>query len=502
MHLLGFNGSLKMTNLLSMSFFKTYSAWLLLPFLGILFGILASTANPLAIGMGASSFIGIVLLSKPTWNVDLIIILGLLVSGLVTLFFGNLATKMVWGVSILGFMMLMAAFYRVITTPQVIKSTPAFVWIALLFFIYAIADSVLQFYSAKEVIGGFKRYFQAWGLLFGLCWLDFNKKNIDRWCLFVLVICLLQAPFCLYENIVLVPFREGYVEALPGLEPIDVVAGTFGAMMLGGGNSAEMAVALIMMFAFLLTRFRENVLTSKQLLWLSLVLLSPLGMGETKIVVILFPLMIAVLYRKEFLSRPHYLVAALILGTVFTAITLNIYMILNKTTLDGLIFDTLKYNVYEVGYGSFYLNRTTVLTFWAEHQSTANPLSFLFGNGLGSAQEGDLSDPGGHINARYPGSGLGFTGIAMLLWELGVFGVGLFLSIIVLAWRCANRVIKVAVDPAARADASAIQAGLFLFAIFPLYLNSLLSQFSFQVIFTFMLGYLAWLHKQYVGNKP
>jgi len=164
MHLLGFNGSLKMTNLLSISFFKTYSAWLLLPFLGILFGVLASTANPLAIGMSASSFIGIALLSKPTWNVDLIIVLGLFVSGLVTLFFGDLATKMMWGVSILGFMLLMTAFYRLITTPQLIKSTPAFVWIALLFFIYTLVDSVLQLCAAKETIGGFKRYFQARGL--------------------------------------------------------------------------------------------------------------------------------------------------------------------------------------------------------------------------------------------------------------------------------------------------------------------------------------------------
>ncbi|MDD1605648.1 MAG: hypothetical protein LUP96_02965, partial [Methylococcaceae bacterium] len=289
--------------------------------------------------------------------------------------------------------------------------------------------------------------------------------------------------------------------SLPGLEAIDVVAGTFGALMLSGGNSAEMAITLIMMFAFLLARYQENMMTSKQLLWLSLLLLSPLGMGETKIVVIFFPVMIAVLYRKEFFSRPHYLVVASILGSIFIAIVLNVYMIINKTTLDGLIFDTLKYNVYEVGYGSFYLNRTTVLTFWAEHQSSANPLSFLFGNGLGSTQEGDSSGPGGHISMRYPSSGLGFTGAAMLLWELGVFGVSLFLLMIALAWRCANRVIKVAVDPVARADATAIQAGLFLFAIYPFYLNSLFNQFSFQMLFTFMLGYLAWLHKQSVENE-
>lgn len=493
--------NLSMTRFLSMSFFKTYAAWLLMPFLGVFFGALASTANPLVIGMGASSFIGIILLSKPAWHVELVIILGLFVGGLVMLFFGSLAVKMVWGISILGFILIVAALYKLVVTPQVIKSTPIFVWLALLFFFYSIFDSILLLHSVKETIGGFKRYFQMWGILFALCWLGFNKEHIDRWCKLILTICLLQAPFCLYENISLIPIREGYVASSPNLVPIDIVAGTFGAEMLGGGNNAEMATALIMIFAFLLARFKEKLLSGKKLFWISFILLSPLAMGETKIIVILFPLMFFTLYRTEMFTRPHYAVVALVFGSIFTVLMLNVYMLVTKMSLDALVFDTLKYNVYEVGYGDCYLNRTTVLTYWMKHQGLSDPISFLFGNGLGSTREGDDISSNGHIGTRYQGYCVGLTGVSTLLWELGAFGTGLFLMIMVMAWRCANRLIKLANDGRIRADAAAIQAALAIFVVYPLYRDTILKEFSFQLIFACLLGYLAWMYKYYAEHK-
>jgi hypothetical protein len=194
-------------------------------------------------------------------------------------------------------------------------------------------------------------------------------------------------------------------------------------------------------------------------------------------------------------------VAALVFGSLFTAIFISINMMITKMSLDALIFDTLKYNVYEVGYGSYFLNRTTVLTFWAQHQSFSDPISFLFGNGLGSALPGDTQTPGGHIDLRYPSYGLGFTGASMLLWEQGVFGVSLYLIMIGVAWRCANRLIATSYDPIARADATAIQAGIALFTFYNFYMGSLQSQFPFQVVFTFMFGYLAWLHKQNIVDR-
>lgn len=489
-----------MTRFLSMSFFKTYALWLLLPVLGVFFGKLATTADPMVIGMGVSSFIGIALLRKPEWNVELVIVLGLF-AGLMPLFFDALAVKAVWGVAILGFMLLFGALYRLITTSRLIKSTPLFIWVALLFFIYSLVDSIIQLYSAKELIGGFKRYYQVWGLMFGLSWIDFDKKHVEQWRKTVLIICLLQVPFCLYELFVVVPSLEGLVESRPDLVPIDVVAGSFGASKLGGGNSAEMAIALIIMFGFLLSRYKSNIMTGKELFTVSLVLLAPLAMGETKIIIIFFPMMFITLYRKELISRPHYLIAALVFVGLFTVVAVGVNMMVTKMTLDQLIFDTLRYNVYEVGYGGFYLNRTTVLSFWAQHQGLSDPVSFLFGNGLGSAQSGGGASLGGHLDTRFLNYGIGFTGAALLLWELGVFGVMLFLLMMAMAWRCANQLIAQSVDPIVRADALAIQAGLLLFSFYPLYLGALFSEFGFQVIFTFMLGYLAWMYKQHSEYK-
>jgi hypothetical protein len=493
-----------MARFLSLSFFKTYAAWLLLPFLAGFFGILASTADPMVIGMGLSAFIGIVLLYKPVWNVELVLILGLLFAGLLPLFFESVASKAVWGVAILCFMLLFAALFRLITTPKLIKVTPAFVWVALLFLAYTLIDTILQFYTAKEMIGGFKRYFQTWGLLFGLCWLDFSKKNVDRWVMIVLGICLMQMPFSLYELIIVVPIVEGYVEMNPNIVPIDVVAGTFGASNKGGGNSADMAAALIIVFGFLLARYKTKAITSKRALWTSLILLSPLLMGETKIIVLLFPMMICTLYRKELLTRPLYLIASVVLGGVFLVAIIAVNMAITKMTLDELIFDTLRYNVYEVGYGSYLLNRTTVLTFWIQHQGFADPISFLFGNGLGSAQPADGAPGaalGGHVDSRYPSYGIGFTGASLLLWEQGVIGVSLYFMVLVMAWRCANQLVAATADPVASADATAIQAGLVLFGFYNLYMGSLFNQFEFQVLFAAMLGYLAWLYKYHVATR-
>jgi hypothetical protein len=211
--------------------------------------------------------------------------------------------------------------------------------------------------------------------------------------------------------------------------------------------------------------------------------------------------MFATVYRKELISRPHYLIAALIFGSLFTVIAVGVNMMMTKMTLDQLIDDTLRYNVYEVGYGGLYLNRTTVLSFWAQHQGLSDPVSFLFGSGLGSAQPGDAVSLGGHLDTRFLNYGIGFTGAGLLLWELGIFGVTLFLLMMAMAWRCANQLIAQSVDPMVRADALAIQAGLLLFSFYPLYLSALFSEFGFQVIFTFMLGYLAWMYKQHSEYK-
>lgn len=466
--------------------------------MAMLYGLFAVTANPIIISVAVALIAGAVLIINPTWIVWLILSLGLLVTGLLPLFFDFFASKASWGVSLLGMMLLILAIFKMLLTVNARNETPLFVWLALCFLIYAVINSLIQWHSLGEFLGGFKRYFQVWGLIFAMCWLLFDKKRILHWQVFILVVALVQLPFALYERIVYVPIREGLQSSYPGMVPIDVVGGTFGASLTGGGASAEMATFLIIVLAFLLARWKENALSTKSLAVLVPIVLSPLLLGETKAIVVMLPLMFIVLYRRYMLVKFHYWFLAMVGVILFVVLAGYLYLTINeKKSIDQRLESTIEYNLGSRGHGGKSLNRTSVLSFWVERQGLHDPVSFVFGNGIGSSH----GQTGGHMDRQYPYHGIGLTAASTLLWDMGFLGFALFASILVAAWRCAGKLQLISLDPVVRADAAAIQAVLAILAFFVFYRISLLETLSFQIIFALLLGYLAWLHQHYVYRK-
>lgn len=461
--------------------------------LAVLFGLFAVTANPIVISLAVALIAGTVLLIHPVWIIWLILSLGLLVTGLLPLYFDSFASKATWGVSLLGFLLMLIALTKVAMSPSARKGTPTFVWIALCFLVYALLNSILQWHSMGEIFGGFKRYFQMWGILFALCWLAFDEIEIRRWRMFFVILSLVQLPFVVYELIVFVPLREGLRNSFPFMVPIDVVAGTFGASRTGGGSSPEMAIFLIITLTFLLAHRMENNLSINKLFLVFPFVLLPLFLGETKAVIIMLPLMFLVLYRHQMLARLHYWLMGLIFITLLAISAGYTYLSMSNKSMDEQIESTLSYNIGDVGYGGNYLNRTTALTFWAERQGIHDPISLVFGNGLGSSHA-----MGGHVDKRYLTYGIGLTSASTLLWDLGVFGFGLYIAILVLAWHCAARLRRESSLIEVKADAAAIQTSLVLFGFFLFYRIGLLENISLQIVFTVLLGYLAWLYREHV----
>jgi hypothetical protein len=467
--------------------------------MAILFGLVSTSTNLILISFAVALFIGVFLLNRPIWIVWIVLSTGLLVLGILPIYNDSLDSKAGWAISLLCFILMALAFFKSATTPDAREGTPAFIWLLLGFFAYTVLNSIVQCYSAEEFIGGFKRYFQLWGLLFGLCWIAFDDRPILLWRKFFVIVALVQLPFAIYELITLVPLREGLVESLPGMVPIDVVAGTFGANIYGGGNSGEMSTFLVIVLAFLLSQKMQKKLSLGRLALLIPWVLAPLFLGETKVVVVMLPLAFMVLYRRELVARPHYALIALAFGSLLAVCMGYAYMSVSHMSMDELIADTLRYNVYEAGYGSKLLNRTTVLTFWANQQGAHDPVSFVFGNGLGSSHQ-NQEGLGGHIESRYPYYGVGLTGASVLLWETGVFGCGLLIAVFSCAWSAAGRLYRESISPIVRADANAIQAALTLFAFHLFYNSSLLEAVSFQIVFAAVLGYLAWLYRRHVAS--
>jgi len=465
--------------------------------MAMFFGLFAVTANPIIISLAIALIAGTVLLARPTWIIWLILILGLLIGGVLPIFYEYMAIRLYWGISLLGFLLMFIAFIQTSITSSIRKDTPAFIWIALGFMVYAVLNSLIQWHSAGEFLTGYKRYFQMWGLLFALCWLVREDLDIHRFRVFLLFVALVQLPFVIHQHISLAPQKA----ALGGLS-FDVIGGTFGTGIIMGGNDAEMVIFLLITLAFLLARQKENVLPVSRLVLLLPLVTAPLLLSETKAIFIMLPLMFLVLYRYEILKRPNYGLVALIFCVLLVVIMgyiqldrTHLYMSASKAgSLDALVENTLNYNLYNQGWSRNLLNRTTVLTFWAERQGSHGPVSFLFGNGLGSSHDAT----GGYIAKSYSGYGIGLTTVSTLLWDVGILGFVFFVTIFIFAWRCADRLRRESIMPTVRADAIAIQTAIGLFAFYIFYRRGILEIISLQIVFVVVLGYLAWLYRRHV----
>ena len=453
--------------------------------LAIFLGLLATTESPVLIGLAAGLFGGLFLLAVPKIAIELILVFGL-ASGALLLMAGPGFGKVSWAISMIAFLLWGPSAMALAKKPRL----PAFVWFAVLLVVLSVCSMIFERQSPGEFLQGFKRYFQMYGLMFAMALLPITAGDIHKWMRWLLMISLLQLPFAAYERFFLVPLRGNSAQAM------DVVAGTLGANLTGGSPNSVMALFVILAFVFVFMRWRAGAFSGGKALVLGMLLLAPLGLGETKIVVLMIPLAGAVLLHREFFRNPLRYLPLVVGAVLLTLIIAYVYVFLIlDSSFHDVVKETFRYNVGGQDYGNMYLNRTSVMTFWWSLQGLHDPVGFLFGHGLGSSY-GFITNTG-HIAARYPMHGIGFTTIAALLWDLGLVGLLLYISIFASAWLTANRLMKATADPLLRADLLSIQAGIALFVLFMPYTDSQINLVSMEIIVAFILGYLAYLDRQY-----
>lgn len=466
-------------------------------FLAVLFGMIAITNNPILIGLAVGMILGLFLLASPKISIWLVIVLGLGTPAMLDMT-GHGLSRMSWAVSMLGLLLWVPGVMHLFSlNPQHKKSTPLFIWAAILFAMFALISTILQLHSLSELFGGFKRYFQGFGLMLVLATMPWVKLDFDRWLKALLAIALLQLPFAMFERFILVPLRGGIEVA--GGEATDVVAGTMGANLQGGSPNAIMVFFVLLAFTFVIARWKEHLLGIGKTWLLSALLLLPLALGETKVVIVLLPMIAVLLFMKDIQHEPSKFIPVLILLLVLTLglAYMYVYLMLESTfivALEGMI----KYNIQEMGYGNLILNRTTVLTFWTGLHDWYNPIAFLFGHGLGSSYGAGFD--AGHMAQLYPKYGINLTTIATLLWDLGVVGLIFYLSILAVAWFQMGCIEKHTSDPQMRADSRSIRVGIALCVVFLMYSDSQINLIVHEIIIAVMLGYGAFLYRQHLAD--
>jgi len=473
---------------------KMVCAMLVVGLMAMFFGLLAVSANPIMIGLGMGIVFGPLLLLLPELTIWLILVIGLLLGILsASPQFG----KVTWIVSILSMLLLLPSLINMLWSKH--RQMPGFMLIALIFLFYSVTVSIIQWHSLGEFIAGFKRYFQTFGLMLALTMIAFSDQSYVRWRRFLMVVALLQFPFALYELLVLVPKRASSMS-----DATDIIAGTFGANLQGGSPNSVMVIYLFIALAFLVARWRAGLIDSKIFYAFAFICLLPLGMGETKIAVVMLPLVGLVLVRKDLIMSPiRYLPSILVIALLTSLLGYLYVTVMMKSSLSEVIEASMRYNIGNQGYSQKQiLNRMTSFTFWFQQQSWDNPLSFLLGNGLGSSytSAGAMS---GHLGLKFQHFGINLTAVSTVLWDTGLFGFFLLSSIFIAAWFAADRLGNSVSDPGVKADALAIQAAIALFALSLIYSDSIVNLVSMELIYAIVLGYLGYLLNRHglVGKR-
>lgn len=437
--------------------------------------------------------VGVALLNALSLVLWLVLIGTLIISGPLIMFVPALE-KAGWLFSMLGFLLTGAALlYAVIGRDHFARPPPAFVPIAVLFMTFGLLSLLYSDGPLAEGVRATKRYFQFMGVLFILATVPFPADRIRRWWSFLILLAVLQLVFALFQRIVLVPLREGMPR---GVVPIDIVVGTMEGRLYGGGSSSVMVLLLVFMLAYLLSAVREGVLSMRMFLLLAAIVVTPLGLGEVNLTIILLPLALIApfidlvrRYPIRFVLGLALLLPALgFLGWTYLAMQAH-----PGQPLDLKIADIIEYNFGSRGYYGTGLNRTSVYSYWfAQHNPLADPVRFLFGHGLGSSF-GNPDEPNpGHMDLAHLGMSIGLTAGSAVLWDLGLIGLLLFVAIHVSAVRHAYRLTQIAHAGFDRAFCRALLAMTLMLVVMLLYSEAPISIPSQQVLAMLCFGLIAW----------
>ncbi len=471
------------------------SAWLIAAFMAVaaLAGAVAATGNVILIALAVGAAAGIGLLGLPAVTITLIVVGTLVISGPVV-FYIQALDKLPWLLAVLGLILTGSALlHSGLHRGERRGPLPGFVVAAILFVVYSLASAAWSEGPADDAARGLKRLLQYWGLLLALALVAFPPRAVRHWATLLVGIALAQAPMAIYQRLLLVPSMEG--------EPIDAVVGTLELTQMGTGASGVLGLLQVCLIATLLCAYRERLISASVLVASLLVAFVPIAFGEVNAVFLWIPLALLAVYYDQLRRNLFRFIA----GTVMTAALIfalgGVYLLSQQTGAGGTPIDErietlIEYNVGDTGYATKDgLNRTTVWQAWWSHHGASDPKATLLGHGVGSSFSADEGRAA--VNRRYGGQLIDLVSLTSVLWDLGLVGFGLFISVFAgAAWR-AWRLIGIVAPGLDRAVARACLASIIVIGSSLLYNNAVVLMPSQQTITFMTLGFIAWLDRRY-----
>lgn len=367
------------------------------------------------------------------------------------------------------------------------------------YFVLVLISVLANLPSPVEVLVGAKVYLFIWGFFFLLTVSSLSPKLLERIWKGVLIVAILQFPFCLYQRLFVAARREA---AGGGLESLDAIVGTFPGTETGGA-SGSLAVFSVFAIALALSLRRSKSVGAGVAALVVLASLVSIGVGETKVILVLFPLAFLVMNRGEVFRRPIYF-----LGTgVFVIVILGGIMALyaQQWTPGGRQVSTLDYlenSAYVTNPDAFrggQVGRTAALNLWYR-DGRGTPQTILLGYGP-AASQGGATGKKGVIAARFAPLQVNSTVASQMLWDIGVLGLAAFLAIPLTAFFQALRLSSLAEIPAFHRSALEASALMMAFAgVMVPYDKALLFVPQLQVVFLLALFQVVYWRSRTAGT--
>jgi hypothetical protein len=430
--------------------------------------------------------------------------LTLLVAGTLKYFFGF--GQFQWALSGLGLVLLGYSIVVALFAKSKVRATAGglshliFLWLVGLLF-----SSAANATAGLDWMVGLRIYLPVLGVFTYLAYCKPQPSLTKGLILFMLAISSIQWAVSLYQKLVIVPQRIS--GRYPG-SSWDSVVGTFGGDKFGGGESGSLGIymSVMMVVAASLVKYRQLSNWSFVLIFVSG--FAAMALVESKVIALMIPLGCFFVYRDYVLKNPAKFFAgtigivALMLGLLVAYYYLY-WQPIGQQDIFSAIAERLSYSFdpnFQATATS--LGRIKSLVFWSQNHSLLNdPLTFLFGHGLASAVSTSSLIGEGAAVQRY-GFVLDVTGASKLLWESGVFGLSVFLSLFVLGFVRARQLASLVLLPAwHRAAMRGVEAAMVLMPLSIFYEVTVVSSPPMQFVAMFMLGYIAYWWRETSGGK-
>lgn len=443
---------------------------------------------------------GLMLMVYPVFGIWVIIIGALVFAGLIDLYIPILR-PLTWGLGLLsisiGGITLLKEFFKPRRKKIATKeSNSLFIW-AFLFVICVIFSSLVNWQGVSNFAVGLKGYLQVWGLLIAIYYLTKSALDAHRFILFFLLLGILQLPFVFHQLLVLVPLRTKEIFAEKGIVAGDIVAGTFGGIMTGGGRSSDLALLCVICITIVLAQWRADQKKTSHAVWATLFYLLPMFVSEAKSFLVLLPIALFLLFSDRIRRNPFKAIfgtvalSGLMMAIFFAYSLLPGAKSQQSSSLQAMWQQNIDYNIGSRGYGNLELNRSTVYSFWLKEQVNGDMLApVLIGDGPGSTNSGNAFNTNTQANTRYQGYGIGLTGLSSLLWEVGLIGTIVLVAMFVSAFRLGGRLAEKWQGTIHWPTLKTAQIAIPLLGFNLLHNNYFVFDICFQTMMIVILGYL------------